>query len=483
MPEETKKPEGEVPAVETPTPAPTAQELEKQREEFTSSMFGPKPEPEPEKPEAPAEEKPVEDKPVEAKVETPPPAAPTPDPDDEEEDEEVSVVPATPTPVDDLVEAKPETPAADLNLTPGERRKIEAIRHLEATSPEYKGLAEKTLKFWKDEEAYEAAWKKDPANKGRRFNPDDDEHQDFYDGEPEVDSDDLEEARVDLKVQAKMAEAEERMAKRRDPEIEEIKAREQMRAAKPKIKDAAAAALVSVFNAVPEFAAAIKEGAKGLTDEKEAALEAKYPVLYDVVATEADRAFLISAEIAKFKALPNYRLDEGMRREVRGEIVRPHAEIRDTFYALEDVTAAAPKAKQVWNGKEFARYADVEEMKSKVHKSGLDAKAKTDRLRAIGDRYYTITLDDVDRAIQLRSQKKVQRVAERYTKESAMRGPSSSEQPKQAAVEQPASTPAKSGKPAIASTSSASDIVDNAGAARGGKGDSSKEFEKAFFGS
>lgn len=483
MPEAIKPGDAVAPADQAQTPPPpitppTADELEAQRKEFMASMF--------DKPEKAKEaEKPAEEpKPEIAKApEKPAEAPPEKLVEVAVEDEPDEPIALRPSPVADLPDAPAEEKLADDTLTAGDRRKLDALRHLESLRPEYKGVADKTAKFWKAEQDYEQTWKRNPENKGRKFDPADDEHEEFYaTNEPVVDSDDLDEARVDLKVGEKMRQAEERLKNRVDPEIEEIKAQNQMRQAKPRIKQAAEDAQTGVFMAIPEFADILKSGDKVVhNDETEAKLEEKYPALYDVVATEAEKAMLVSAEIAKFKAIPNYRLNESLPMNVRGEAFRPHAEITNTFYDLEDAVAAAPKAKQIHNGREFARYAELETMKQQVFKSPLAPQAKQAKLKEIADRYYTITLDDVAARVRANAARKVTHARTVWEKESKLRAPISSQEPKQG---EPLASGAgvKSSKPQSVATSSVSDSVDNAGLNGGGKPNSQKEFENAMFG-
>jgi hypothetical protein len=81
------------------------------------------------------------------------------------------------------------------------RRDLEAIKHLEANNPRYKGKVEAYTKFAKAEADYVAKWERE--NPGQKFDAESEDHTDWYDRhEPAIDPDDITEAKVELKAKA-----------------------------------------------------------------------------------------------------------------------------------------------------------------------------------------------------------------------------------------------------------------------------------------
>lgn len=184
------------PAKEAPTPAVatpvklTDEELESRRKEMLSVHFGNGAKP-PTKPDAPA--KPEEPA---AKVEPDPPAAPPAKPEPRRRPTTAEIASAAAaTGASKAIEAmlsqqqerqpapKPDAPVVNAaELSTDDKADLEAIQFMEQADQKNAGLAVKFADFARKTYDYRSKWQKD--NPGREFEPNDDDHEEFYAGQP-----------------------------------------------------------------------------------------------------------------------------------------------------------------------------------------------------------------------------------------------------------------------------------------------------------
>lgn len=133
-------------------------------------------------------------------------------------------------------------------LDDSERKKLPILEQMEAANPTaYKGLTKKFTEAIKARQEYEAAWLKE--NKGKEFDPEADEHNDFFKSvEVDWNDDDYAEAIADIKV----AKLKSDMEKKTGEEIGKLTARDKARETEPLALSAAKATGRTFFDAVGE---------------------------------------------------------------------------------------------------------------------------------------------------------------------------------------------------------------------------------------
>lgn len=172
-----------------PPPAKNADEPPKEPEKKEPPKEEPKAEAPKEEPKAPAKEEPKPE-PKEPKAAKPVP--PTADEIADKVTERLKTQQPPPAPQPD-----PEPQAPKLSKEDQFRRDV--FEQMAQSNEEYKGLPEKFDKFLAQERSYREAWEK--ANPGKTFNPDDEDHSEFYDAnEPTFNTDDYLDSRIQLQA-------------------------------------------------------------------------------------------------------------------------------------------------------------------------------------------------------------------------------------------------------------------------------------------
>lgn len=278
----------EQPAEETPAEETIDEEVQKKPEPKAEAA---KPEPKQEpKTKEPAAEKKAKTK---AKVVEP---APTPEPDESEPEPRLDVnelVDRTARAVAREVrreEPKPEYRIVEPEI-PAEERKLQShLAELEKLYPEnYGKVAEQRKKFVSKLRTYEEKWLAD--HPGEEFNPDAEEHNDFYASDPlnNVSQEHLAEAIAEVRVRERMAQLEGR-----------IEASERRREVEPKAAGEAARVARSVVEAIDKdvFGSLVK--ADGTIDRAAAeAAEESDPIRAPIVVHAAREAARMSGEMVK----------------------------------------------------------------------------------------------------------------------------------------------------------------------------------------
>jgi hypothetical protein len=106
--------------------------------------------------------------------------------------------------------APPPTSPPDLTtgLDDAQRRSVAVLQAMEQTNPQkYRGLAQRTITGWQAFNAYQSKW--EAENPGETFNPDEPEHAKVAERlMPEYDQDEFDDTKINLKVNARLAEQE-----------------------------------------------------------------------------------------------------------------------------------------------------------------------------------------------------------------------------------------------------------------------------------
>lgn len=181
--------------------------------------------------------------------------------------------------------APPVDPNA--NLSPADRRKIEALEYLEKHNPAYKGMPDRTREFFTREAAYKVKWLQE--NPGEQWNADDEQHNEFYQRfEPDINQDDLDDALVQVQVAKELpAQVDKVVSERMAPLQEQITQAQRIALETqiaPEVQKAASdAALSLITQAVPEFKDDLK---KGLTPKAIEKIKTTDPEAFELIDRE-----------------------------------------------------------------------------------------------------------------------------------------------------------------------------------------------------
>lgn len=167
---------------------------------------------------------------------------------------------------------KKETKVED-EVPEGRRRDVAAIEFLEKNNPKYKGKLDAYKKFARAEAELAAKWEKE--NPGRKFDPTDEDHSDWYDKhEPDIDPDDITEARVELAAERRASALVEQATGSTKKEIDSLKLERDLERAERPIPNFVSRAFAKLAEAMGEDvmkAAAELKDAETLEDKDPAA--------------------------------------------------------------------------------------------------------------------------------------------------------------------------------------------------------------------
>jgi len=145
-----------------------------------------------------------------------------------------------------------DAPKPEDSLTSAQRRRFDIFKEMEALSPQRNaGLSAKYLDAVKEAETHRKQWVKE--NPGKTYDPDADEHAEFFDSiEPRYDDDDYDDARAALREKPLKKELEETRAKLAD--VDELKKKSTRAELEPALKEAANNAAAKTLNLIdPEL--------------------------------------------------------------------------------------------------------------------------------------------------------------------------------------------------------------------------------------
>lgn len=229
----------------------------------------------------------------------------------------------------------------DDTLSEADKRDLEVFKYLEKQNPDrYAGATKKFLKFTKEFDKYRTKWEEE--NPDKPFDPQAADHDQFYaKHQPPHDPDELEEARLNMKVEARLKEkdkeSDERYGKLETKIIEQELA--------PVIDKRAASAVAAMVNEVdPELAKVLSEKGPDAVSDAD-------PIAFEVLDKSALELRQALAELEKLSH-PSGRFKFDPRNQIHGFL--------DRFASgLENSIKDLPVDEQVRDGKIFATQAEM----------------------------------------------------------------------------------------------------------------------------
>lgn len=311
---------------------------------------------------------------------------------------------------------------------------LKTLALMEQQDKQYAGIADKTIKFWADEESYKAKWEK--TNPGAKFNPDDEEHEEFYKNEPQFNQDDFDAAKSDVAKYEATREMRIEQAERADDEAEVTRHKKES----PTIAKAAKAGVAKLITDVsPELGKLV--GGE-LTDETWAKLEDEDPAAAVVLKREGE---YLQRKLEEFERLNRYQ--RTYRPDPKNRL---HQDIARVIMDSEDKIASGPKEEQLFNGKQFVPQAEYHRMAWEIHQTLKGAERKA-ALKKLDETHWMLQPDDVkDIIIAEHKRRSAQKIKQARTIEDLVKkkhGISASQATRAAASQQAAPAPAVKPKP------------------------------------
>ena len=307
---------------------------------------------------------------------------------------------------------EPVSEEAVEDLTPEDREDLTAFKKVEQLQPKMKGISDRFLKFSKARTEYESKWLKE--NEGKEFDPNADEHAEFYKRYSEFESSDV----IRLLERAKVRiEAEEVVKAELRPQIEAANRQQLVEKMQPIIANQVHNRVKGLLSKIaPDFEKILtdeKTGRLTLSEENLKRLEAEDPVVFQVldeliggkkdargqVMNPENTLGFMLAEIEQtaFAQQTGFRLNPqnpvhakilGYAREYEQAMADAPDEVR--FQTFADPTTKEKVVKQ------FIATSEMVRMQNEILNSRASEKSKKDKLIALDKQYWQVSIDDIE---------------------------------------------------------------------------------------
>ena len=319
----------------------------------------------------------------------PPPAAPPPPAAKPPTTQ--PVVPPAPVlpPVAPAAAAPPAPTVAQWTPSPREVKHLAALEKLQEIKPDlYPGIADRSRAFFQAQKAYIAKWESE--NPGQEFDADADIHADFYKrNEPQVDPDDMDDAKEALLVQ-KM--------KREVGEVsEEVRQEVALKQAEPEIHRKAAAAVTalvteSLREVDPELFREVSPTGTpiDLSPEFSAKLADEDPAAFSILTSHASTA---ASEMAEFERLHNHGVPIDPNNKV-------HTSIINKITHMDRILTALPPEQALGDGgRRYISMGDFNKHISAISEQHANPASREAAISDFRKSYWTIEYDTAKQVI------------------------------------------------------------------------------------
>lgn len=292
---------------------------------------------------------------------------------------------------------KPAPPAATAEpaIDAKDKRMLEVMAYMGKDNAVYKDLAVQFKTFLGKVSDYAQRWEKD--NSGRVFDPEAEEHKDWYAAnQPDYDEDAFDDARIqmvaDRIADKKVAE----QTGKTTAELDRLKNERRMEREMPEIASITQnSRLELVKQAIPELAKLLAgESDLKLDDATLDKLENEDPVAMQILNETGDRLGLLVSELerlTRYGGTYKANREAAVKLQTTGEQVWPHAELIDFAGALEAGLAELSPEEATRDGKVFITQEGLSHRRQRVMESDKSPGEKGAALKALNGRYWTLT--------------------------------------------------------------------------------------------
>lgn len=356
------------------------------------------------------------------------------------------VVRALSEPAPEAETTSADQPWSELNESDAEDYRI--LSYIERSNPARAGIAKAFKDYCLAHYAYQTKWIE--ANAGKEFNPDDEEHTAFYnENAPDIDPKELEEAKVDMRVEQKWEE-------KTRPEREAKRAKEAWERELPAICeriDAKVHAMVCQMS--PELGKIVTgtDGKSNINETTLAQLEEVDPIakkIGDDITNKELAPLLIELERIAIPELKHAFNPAGNAL---------HAQIQGFIDAKDRDMANAPRSVQVRNGAQWIPVREYNQRIRAIDGSNISPQQRDVKRAELDRNYWCLTIDMAQDLIVDHYAKKAQRLIEEQDDLAKRKYVKAEKPPGQAAAQpsaQPGNQPQNGGRTASGKPSSPS---------------------------
>lgn len=264
--------------------------------------------------------------------------------------------------------------------------------YLAANNPRFKGKDAEYLAYLKKSYDYQDKWLAE--NPGKPFEPESEEHQEWYAANPQpVTKKDMDDGRIEMKA----AEAAERMYEQRiAPEKKAREEEQAWNAGLPVLRRNVDNRIVALVDAAdPELAKLLKDanGVANLTDATAALVAEADPIAHEIL-----------DEIAKSDLVPMIVELEKTAIPGLGFALNParnaiHAQIDRYRATAEADLKALPSAEQLRNGRQWVTISKINQMRQAINDGPGSEAEKQQKHADLNSSHWSLTVDDLEELI------------------------------------------------------------------------------------
>ena len=288
-------------------------------------------------------------------------------------------------------QAQPEPPAQQ-NVTPEDAAELEIFARMEELKTVPAGFAGRMRAFMLSVYPYQSAW--EAKNQDRVFNPEDDEHEEFFKNQPDYAQSDYDAAKLDIEVDRRM---EKKFAERVKPELDQLKQeREQkvkqqaMAEAAPAIEAQLHARTLSLFNKVnSDYVRHISPDGKRVDFSEESAkrFQEAQPFASDVLQPMVMEQLLPVIVELERSAVPKaeYQIVPSVAGYIQSLVAKYEAQM-----------SKKPESERNRNGRTWITLAERNQAIDRIEREKISDDAKAAKMKQFDDGHIYATIDEIE---------------------------------------------------------------------------------------
>lgn len=361
--------------------------------------------------------------------------------------------------------AAPVVPA--VQLTRKDEYTLKVLRKMEAMSPSYAGLADKTIEFWKLEQAFLADFAK--ANPGKEVDKSDEYEEWLEKNEPQYDDFDFRQAELAI-VKDDVAREEEgkRQASERKQAEKQRLVQEQpiiLERAGQAVTECVLTALKGEDGKLPaNLEAILMQNGKVVLDEASSdKLREEDPVAFNVLLKHSERLNIVVQAMESLARNPDLKPKKHVLKHSKTTIVPTEVALEEAD-EYEAQVLKLPKDQTTVEGRALLSYKDFSKQVEKIQGAKMSDDKKREAIEAFTSKYYCLGVDDIRAGLTMiyaekaREEIKEQNeIVDRKVKKST---PPGAIQPPKPVEQEPATPAPNNDKPHSPAVISRSDVPD-----------------------
>lgn len=288
-------------------------------------------------------------------------------------------------------QAQPEPPAQP-QVTQEDATELEIFQRMEELKTVPAGFTTRMRSFMLSVYPYQSAW--ESKHQDRVFNPEDDEHEDFFKNQPDYAQPDYDAAKLDLEVDRRM---EKKFTEKVKPELDAIKKEREQKLRQQAMEDAHehietqlhARTLSFVTKINPEYVRHVSPDGKKVDFSKEAGerFQEVEPFAADVIGPMVMGQLLPVIVELERSAVPNadYQISPAVAGYIQSLVSKYEAQ-----------TAKKPESERNRNGRTWITLAERNQAIDRIEREKIGDDAKAAKLKQFDDGHSYATIDEIE---------------------------------------------------------------------------------------